>query len=668
MRRSTVFVVLGLAGILGAVSYEALRSRPPQADPVASREPLRPDETSRMEGGLVWRFSRSGEDVFEMHAESIVGLEDGAQLLDDVSRLLLFMEDGRPVELRSREGALKQQGRRGSEEVEIVLRGDVVVEDPDGTVLKTEALRYDAERRVAFSPGPALVESPDFTADVESFEYRPDARLLETRGQLVVRTRGESAWTIDAQRSRYRLGTGEFVFAEPFRMSQPGHALVSGPAVVTLPREGRRGVFSGKGPVLAASEDPRAEWQLSSAAMAAFEEDPASGAERELSFGPPSSIVARTAPGASTPGEGTLGTAQWLFSPGDTPGSLRVQGGPGFAARWTPAEEDGGVWRATGDALEMLRLEDGAVATMEASGSVEIRGPDDVSVFGDALRWAAVLPQEIRVRGERQGAQAFQGEDLIEAPLLRVLREQKIVVGEEGAITEIRSVAGGRGSLFEGSDPLRVRSRRVLAPLDADRETIFEGPVKAWQFDTTLDASRMRFQRTEERLIAESSEGRPVRGRFVLGEEGRAPRTVLMMTELLDYFAKERRAQLVGGASFKDGPLVVNSRRMDVTLGEEGGIERLEAIGRVVLEHRDDEAECERLVWTGGDAGVIELFGASPLASLYASEQNQTVRSARIRYYPETRTFETEGAGGRTVIGAPQADDEEPEDGNDGER
>jgi lipopolysaccharide export system protein LptA len=309
----------------------------------------------------------------------------------------------------------------------------------------------------------------------------------------------------------------------------------------------------------------------------------------------------------------------------------------------------------------MLRLAEGAVATMEARGAIQIRGPDDVSVLGDALRWAAILPEEIRVRGERQGAQAFQGEDLIEAPLLRVLREQKIVVGEEGAITEIRSVAGGRGSLFEGSDPLRVRSRRVLAPLDADGETVFEGPVKAWQFDTTLDASKMRFRRLEERLIAESSEGRPVRGRFVLGEEGRAPRTVLMTTELLDYLAGERRAKLVGGASFKDGPLFVTSERMDVTLGEEGGIERLEATGLVKLEHRDDEAQCERLVWTGGDAGVIELYGASPLALLYASEQNQTVRSARIRYYPETKTFETEGEGGRTVIGAPQPETEKPE-------
>ena len=107
---------------------------------------------------------------------------------------------------------------------------------------------------------------------------------------------------------------------------------------------------------------------------------------------------------------------------------------------------------------------------------------------------------------------------------------------------------------------------------------------------------------------------------------------------------------------------------MTVILGEEGGIERLEALGDVKLDHRDDEAECERLVWTGGDAGVIELFGAKPLARLYASEQNQTVRSARIRYYPETKTFETEGEGARTVIGAPQPEADKEEDEGDDER
>lgn len=650
MKLSNLLVLLGLVAIGAAVAYEVARPRPVTAPPVESRGPQLADETARMEGGLRWSHTKGSTELFDLFAASLVGIEGGAHFLEDVSKVRVYLADGRAVTLTGERGTLRElvEGRQG--EVEVVLAGDVVVEDPDGMRLTTEELRYDAGRQIIVSPGPTRIRGRGLSARLSQAEYRLEPRVVESRGPLVAELGPGVPWRIDADRAVYRISTGELVIPENFRARQPDKTLIAGAGEIRAGGEGETTHFTGEGPVLLTGPAMGNDVQIVASGIEVFEPPDGGALGRRIDLGDPVSAALRVPPGEPRAGDGALRATHWTIVE-DADGGWTATGGPGFDARWR-TDATGETWRGFGETLVIERAADGRWSSMRGDGDVRLLGSDGQTVEGTAFEWLAERPQEVAVLGPR--ARALRDGDVIEAPRLVLLRDRNRIVGEDDPITEIRSIVGRGDALFASREPLRVRSARVSAGLD-EGEIVFDGPVRAWQLDTTLDAQAMRFDRRSELLNARGD----VVGRFVVGSQD-SPRVVRVRSRELDYHAGTRRAVLTGEAAFTDVPTEVLADRIEVTLAEEGGVAELVAVGDVQLEHGPDHGSCDRLVWTGGDDPNVVLIGESSLARLFPERHGKEVISPWIRYHPSTGAFETRAGGGRTVIAGPNESEPAP--------
>ncbi len=656
IRRSTALAALALTLVFGAVAYEAARPKPPAADPVASRRPLRDDEAARLEGGFVSRQIEGSRTIFELAAQSELVLDGGAHFLREVSELKFYLEDGRPVTLRADRGLLQRGVTQESDDVTISLEGEVTIVDPDGSTLVTDELNYDASRSLLVSPGPARIRRAGMEARVESFTYHPDSRVVETSGGLELILAGNGLpWRIESSKASYRLGSGEIVLPLPFRARQPDRTIVAADAVIhPASDDAEATTIRGTGPMMLSGIGDL-PWQL---AAGSFEGTArARGPFDELSLSNGTSIGLRSAGGAGRSGRGALSATRWQIRPGPDGRGLVARADRGFRARWTPSTR-AQSWDAEGEVLTIRQDHQGSVSEIRGERSVSLHGGDGISVRGDSLFWSAGEPDIALVRG--RAAQAQRQGYLIEAPLLRFDRVRRVLVGEEGAITELPRVSANERALFRGEEPVRVRSNRVRVS-ESGGEVVFEGPVQAWQGDTTLRGARMRYREDLELLVAEED----VVGRFVVGT-GADQRPIRLATARLEYRSQEGRALLSSGASFQDRDFSVSARSMQFTLSEKGDVDRMTAEGAVTLERGADRGSADRLEWTGGAEGMVELIGEENLARLLPSTQGKEVLATRIRYYPSTRTFSTEGAGGRTVVGeaerAPNEQEKPPDE------
>ncbi|RMF75770.1 MAG: hypothetical protein D6738_02965 [Acidobacteria bacterium] len=645
-RRLLVLLALG-AAVLG-FAWEALRSRPPEAKAIERGVPLRPDETSRMEGGVLLRFTRGSETVLELNATSMAQLEGGAHFVRDVLELRAYMADGRHVSLSARSGTVRSTGPR-REDVAVVLEGDVRVRDPDGIRLETDELAWNTSQRRLAGPGPARLYGPGLEGRVEAFEYRPDERIVETRGGMELHLGAGTPWRIDAARALYRLGPGELVLPGAFRARQPDRSIVAAGGIVRPARDGEPLRFSGTGPVLLSGPGPGLAWQVAGGQLDVTRRAPPAGDDAEVSA---TSIAARrNADGAV----GALGAARWLVevSRGTDGDTVSARAPDGFAARWR--EPDRPAWHARGRRLELSRGPAGAIERLEARGQVEIRDESGLQLLGDRLAWSRTVPDQVLLEGE--GARAVRGQDLVEAPLLRFERARRRLIAEGGAITEIAATPEARDGLFAAGEPVRVRSTSVTIPLE-DGPIVFEGPVQAWQFDTVLRARRMSWSDAARRLVAEGE----VVGRFVVGRRSERVRTVRAQADRLSWNADTRVAGLEGDARFEDADTRLRAATIDVEMDETGEVAHLEAERDVIVERQDDIGRADRLVWTGGRTGVIELRGERALARLLPAGERREVRASVIRYHLAFRRYETEGGGGRSVITGREPDEPRKDD------
>ncbi|MBP7148002.1 MAG: LPS export ABC transporter periplasmic protein LptC [Acidobacteria bacterium] len=640
MRRSTIIALLVLAALAASVVAEVLRSSPRSAEPVASQPPTRPDETAHLEGGFTWSVARDGKPLLDLRAASLVGTEGGTSFLEGVHQVRIYTEDGRAVLLGARRGRLERVGTApaaGDTDLRVALEGGVVVQDPDGTELRTERIVYETATRIMRSDTPVTVVSPELHADAESAVYRPDMRLIEATGALKLELLGANPVQVDAARARYRLAAGEIIFDEPFRARMQGRTLLSGPGSLTLPREGRSGRFSGEGPVVASGSTATGSWQMVGTALRVDGSTANDVAHAELAG--PASLVTRS---SSRDGlqNATLRAREWKID--SRPGSSHATGGPGFdgvlllpAAGGPERYLVGGEW---------IDLRGGAhgIESVVARNRVVLTGRDGERAEGAHVTWERREPSLVALSGSP--ARARRSGDLLEAPRLRLLRDRGLLVGEDGALAEIANMSRSGGALFGGDEPVRVRSQRVTIPDDPAAPIVFEGPVQAWQGQSTLRAENMQYLRAANRLIAEGG----VNLRSEVGE-GERRRTVRLQSAKLDYRAGERVAELTGGATYEEPSGRVAAREMTLRLAPKGGLENLEARGEVTLAGRGANGEADRLVWDGGEAGSVLLIGETRQVTL-RSPNGEITRSSRVRYHPQDGRVESEGSGGRTLI------------------
>lgn len=639
LRKSTVFSLAVLAVIAVAVVVEGLRPRPEVSASISSQPPERPDEVTRLEGGFFWSSSDGERRLFELVAESLVGTEGGAHFLEKVSPLTLHLEDGRTVTIRARGGRLQEKELAGRREAEIDLSGEVVVEDPGGIRLFAQKLTYDTASHVLRSDTGVQVEGPDVSARVERMSYSPDQRTLEAQGRLEIdSTRGQPG-QVDAAGGIYRIDAREIELTTPFVVRTPGETIFSGPGLLRLRTAERPAHLTGTAPVQITGLDPRGSWQLAAWKIEAqgTATDAATLAGVEV-WGPSSLLLRRATPTGED--RGAVRAPHWTLAPNG--GGWQARGGPGFDALFNTTQRPG-QWRITGESIEVSAGGSERLERLVGRGNVVARGPDELSAEAETVTWQGSEPKVLRLEGSP--ARTRQRGDMVEAPLLRLLRDEGTLVAERGVIAEVASVASAEDSVFSGEGPVHVKGSRAVLPQVPTEPIVFHGPVQAWQGETILRASELRLHRDEDRLVAD--------GEFVLRLDIQRPgeprRTLRLSGDVLEYFAAERRALVRGSARFVEGTMTVDAARLSIRGAPGGGIEHLEGEGSVRLTSDKGVASADRLVWEGGEEGTVLLVGEKELVTV-RSPDGAVTRGERVRYYLADEHFQTEGGSGRAVI------------------
>jgi lipopolysaccharide export system protein LptA len=262
----------------------------------------------------------------------------------------------------------------------------------------------------------------------------------------------------------------------------------------------------------------------------------------------------------------------------------------------------------------------------------------------DTLNWRSETGDRVLLDGKP--ARAWQGMDVIEAPRLVLLREERELVAEGGATAELQSLRGA--GLFGAQEPVRVRSERVFVP-ETDRPVLFDGRAQAWQGTSMLRSGLIRVDRAGRWLVAEND----VVLRLGREEASGVERTSRVMADRLEYVAGERLARLRGETSYSAGERRIRAERMDLRVGEDGELDSLTAAGEVAVAVEGASGRGDRLEWTGGETGSILLTGQAAPAQLTAAGQDGTPRvldAPQIRYDLATGSVTTRAGAGRSRV------------------
>lgn len=631
----------------GALIFEFVRQRPVQVEPVRSPRPEHANETARLEGGFTWSTTRAGKAVFDMVARRLLGLEGGIHLLDDVESLHIYLDDGRAVEISARRGRLNRS-EDGGQSVVMALLDHVVVIDPDGTRLETNELIYDSKTRELRSPGRAIVRGADgLVAELGSFVYRPDSRVLEARNQLTLSLAGAEPWVLEAPSADYRLVTGELVFDRPFRAQRGGQALLAARATVMIGGTGDSTLLSGGAPALARAKKDGELWQLAASTVKVETDSAGGGGVREIVAGDPvSAVFYRKLAGEEQ--RYVLESPRLRLGAPDQGGGELVTLGPGFEIRGERLGATGEtIAKLSGSWLEIRRNPEGEVEEILGREKIRFEGPDASTAEADKMLWRAAEANLVVMSGDP--ARAWQGEDLIEAPRLVLHRDRRLLVGEQGALTEIASMSGKKGALFPGQEPVRVRCDRVEVPQQSGK-IIFEGAVQAWQESASIRAARMVLDQKSQTLHASGKVALHMLGLRTDETGQRVEKTIRLRADSLHYTAKTRVAVLEGDAVYDEpGGQRIRASRIEIQRAAESGVDHMEARGEVRLVSGAAHGRGDELIWEGGERGYVVLIGRQSLAEL-AVPPNSVVKGGRIRYSLTSGEIQVETEGSRAVV------------------
>jgi lipopolysaccharide transport protein LptA len=295
---------------------------------------------------------------------------------------------------------------------------------------------------------------------------------------------------------------------------------------------------------------------------------------------------------------------------------------------------------------------DGTLAQLEATGEVRMAAADNV-IVGDRV---VVTPERSEAFGEPVVLTSRRGE--LRAPRIVYTPESKLahaLGGVEATLVEEAAGALRRTPIAAGEEPVRVQAAEAFWR-EQPQSFLFRGEVRAWSGDRVLRAEQLRGESEQERLAAS---GQVETVWFTPPGEGdtggaATPRQVRIHADTLIY---DQRASILlyeGGVRVVDGQRTLASRKLEVTLDEEGEARRLLATGEVVLaapeEGRtitaasaDHDLQAQQVVFLGTpvtlkDAKGGTLNGAQAVYSLESGKVRVTGAAEPLPTPPATAT------------------------------
>lgn len=225
------------------------------------------------------------------------------------------------------------------------------------------------------------------------------------------------------------------------------------------------------------------------------------------------------------------------------------------------------------------------------------------------------------------------------------------------------------GALLAASDPVHVTSLH-MASHQQPAIARYTGNVRLWQTANVIRAPVIDFDQQNRTIMAHGDTAQSVSSLFVQqGKDGK-PSPVDVTADKLTYVDAERRARYIGAVLVKSPTGTISSEQIDVYLkpadsttaqsatpdrgavfGTEGPsrIDRMIAIGKVVVTEPNRRAVGQRLVYTADD-GKYFLSGKN--ASIFDAEHGQVWGDSLTFYSRDDRVLVESKAPSPTVTRA----------------
>ncbi|MGA7295691.1 MAG: LPS export ABC transporter periplasmic protein LptC [Terriglobales bacterium] len=203
------------------------------------------------------------------------------------------------------------------------------------------------------------------------------------------------------------------------------------------------------------------------------------------------------------------------------------------------------------------------------------------------------------------------------------------------------------GGMLASSDPIHVTSRTMTA----HRSTaiaVYTGDARLWQNANVVEAPTLQFDRDKRSLVAQATSEQTVSTVLVQIDKTGKVTTVNLTSERLNYIDAERKIFLEGGVTAKGSDVTMTAHEMTVFLrsrsesqaatlpGTPGQVERIVAVGKVVVTQPARHATGDRLVYTAADDKFV-LTGGTP--SIFDAERGKITGDSLTFYRHDDRVL-----------------------------
>ncbi len=172
-RSALMVVVVLLLGVLGIGLYRAHRQK-------ANRNPSAIDsmEAAMRLTNMEYTEMKDGRRLWTLRSKDARYFRNGQRTLLSEVKLVLFLQNGRTIKLRSDNGTLFA----GSKDIE--LWGSVTATMPEGYRVTTERLRYTHKKGEVFSETPIAMKGPELELRGGQWSYDIKAERAVLKGGI----------------------------------------------------------------------------------------------------------------------------------------------------------------------------------------------------------------------------------------------------------------------------------------------------------------------------------------------------------------------------------------------------------------------------------------------------------------------------------------------------
>ena len=195
------------------------------------------------------------------------------------------------------------------------------------------------------------------------------------------------------------------------------------------------------------------------------------------------------------------------------------------------------------------------------------------------------------------------------------------------------------GAILATKDPVHVTSNSMNVQRQSGIAR-YLGNARLWQGANVVEAPSIEFDQPNRSLVAQGTASTPVTSVFVQVENNGKTTPVVVTAARLVYNDSDRRARYTGGVLARGDGMTMTSASADVVLVpaknrsaqaivSPSQLDRIIALGNIVVQQQDRRATGEKLVYTAADEKFV-MNGGSPLL---ADSQHGTIRGDSLTFF-----------------------------------